>query len=194
MREEMDGRPQTDGRQHMEAVWRERSLRLAQRAVSAGGRRDAAPVIVVGIGNERYGIDLAEVAEVLPQVRATPVPGAAPVFAGVVDVHGEIRPVIDLRRFLGIETPAQGDSARTILLRRQGREMGLQVDRVEQIRWIEPEEFAGAGNTDAWNTDAWNTDAWNTELFRHIKGMTKDRLMLVGTEALFAALETGATV
>jgi purine-binding chemotaxis protein CheW len=166
-----------DGRPHMESVWRERALRLAQRATSTGGRRDTTAVVVLGIGNERYGIDLAEVAEVLPQVRATPVPGAAPIFAGVVDVHGEIRPVIDLRRFLGIESSAQGDSARTILLRRRGQAVGLQVDRVEQIRWIEPEEFAAAENA---------------ELSRHIKGATKDRLMLVGAEALFAALETGA--
>lgn len=180
MTEAMDERPHMDGRRHMEAVWRERALRLAQRAASTEGRGDAAPVIVLAVGNERYGIDLAEVAEVLPLVRATPVPGAAPVFAGVVDVHGEIRPVIDLRRFLGIEAASYGDPARTILLRRQGREMGLQVDRVEQIRWIDPEEYEAAGNGRA-------------EWSRHIKAMTKDRLMLLGTDALFAALETGVT-
>jgi hypothetical protein len=77
--------------------------RLSQASGSRRSRTKRLPVIVLGIGKERYGIDLPDVAEVLPPVRATPVPGAAAVFAGVINVHGEIRPVIDLRRLLGME-------------------------------------------------------------------------------------------
>jgi purine-binding chemotaxis protein CheW len=161
--------------QRMEAVWRERAHRLSQRPVPAGTGQDLLPVLVLGIGKERYGIDLPDVAEVLPPVRPTPVPGAAAVFAGVINAHGEIRPVIDLRRWLGIETVPDGDLARVILLRKEGREMGLQIDSVEQILWIGSEDLAPPGTGD---------QGWS----EHIKGSTKDLLMLLSTEALFAEL------
>jgi purine-binding chemotaxis protein CheW len=162
----------------MEAVWQERAKRLSQRPVMDENREDVLPVIVLGIGKERYGIDLADVAEVLPAVRATPVPGAAAVFSGVINVHGEIRPVMDLRRFLGMETVQNGDLARVILLCRDGRKMGLEIDTVEQIRWIKSGELEAGTGDGKWS--------------EHIKGSTKDLLMLLNTEALFAKL-TGVT-
>src|SRR5580658_783747 len=101
--------------QQMETVCRERAHRLSQRVVSAEAGQDSLPVIVLGLGNERagierYGVDLSDVAEVLPPVRATPVPGAAAAFAGVINVHGEIRPVLDLRRFLGMAASPSDDA------------------------------------------------------------------------------------
>jgi purine-binding chemotaxis protein CheW len=168
--------------QRMEAVWRERAGRLARRTTAAVAGEDAAPVIVLGIGKERYGIAVAEVSEILPPVRATPVPGAAAVFAGVINVHGEIRPVIDLRRWLGIagvEEGGAGELARVVLLRRDGREIGLQIDTVEPIRWIAAGDLLTGVNSGGSSP--------------HIKGSTRDLLMLLSTEALFAQLDIGVT-
>ena len=176
MREAMDRR---QGRAHMEAVWRERANRLSQRPVLAGAGQNAFPVIILGIGKERYGIDLPDVAEVLPVVRVTPVPGAALMFAGVVNVHGEIRPVIDLRCLLGIETVPDGGLARVVLLRKEGREMGLQIDSVEQVRWIDAGDLQPTGNGAGGS--------------HFIKGSTTDLVMLLNTEALFTKIYTGET-
>jgi purine-binding chemotaxis protein CheW len=166
--------------QRIEAVWRERAHRLSQRSGTSGSEQDV-KVMVLGIGKERYGIDLPDVAEVLPAVRPTPVPGTRALFAGVINVHGEIRPVIDLRRWLGMEPARSGDRARVILLRKDGREIGLQIDSVEQIRSIGSGDLQSAGNRDR-------------GLSQHIKGSTKDLLMLLSTEALFAELDTGVTI
>ena len=171
MREAMDRR---QGRAHMEAVWRERANRLSQRPVLAGAGQNAFPVIILGIGKERYGIDLPDVAEVLAPIRATPVPGAALMFAGVVNVHGEIRPVIDLRCLLGIETVPDGGLARVVLLRKEGREMGLQ-----QVRWIDAGDLQPTGNGAGGS--------------HFIKGSTTDLVMLLNTEALFTKIYTGET-
>lgn len=167
----------------VEAVWRARAERLSQRPVSSQAGQNAFPVLVLGIGRERYGIYLSDVAEVLPRMHPTPVPGVAAIFAGVINVHGEIRPVIDLGRYLGIERldPIESAGRRLILLRRDGREMGLQIDRVEQIRWIAAGDLETAGNSEAGGS-------------RRMEGSTKDLLMLLATEALFAQiqqLETG---
>jgi chemotaxis signal transduction protein len=111
-------------------------------------------------------------------VRPTPVPGTAAAFAGVINVHGEIRPVIDLRRLLGLPDAARsGDPARVILLRRQGRELGLRIDSVEQIRWVGPGELQPSGGGAVGSSP-------------YIKGSTRDLLMLLRTEALFAELHS----
>jgi chemotaxis signal transduction protein len=163
------------GQQRMEGVWRERADRLSRRAENGEAGKNDLAVIVLGLGQERYGIDLLDVAEVLPMIRVTPVPGAAPIVAGVINVHGEIRPVLNLRRLLAMEAIPAGHPSRVILLRREGREIGLQTDSVEQIRWIGSGDLGDAGSS------------------AHIKGSTKDLLMLLSTEALFAELDTGVT-
>jgi chemotaxis signal transduction protein len=167
-------------RQRMEAVWHERADRLSQRAVLAEGGADTLQVIVLKVGNERYGVDLADVAEVLPPLHATPVPGAPAVFSGVINIHGEILPVMDLRRFLSLDAIEDGSIARVILLCKDGRKMGLQIESVEQIRRIERRELINTGNG-------------NTGWSWRIKASTMDLLMLLSTEALFAELHTGDT-
>lgn len=175
--------PPECGEQPVEAVWRARAARLACRPAGASAGQERVPFIVLGIGKERYGIAVAEVSEILPPVRSTPVPGAAGVFAGVINVHGEIRPVIDLRRWLGIapvDAAGLGEMARVVLLRREGRQIGLQIDSVEPIRWIAAGDLLTAANHGG-------------ESSPHSRGSTKDRLMLLSTEALFAQLDLGVT-
>jgi|SRR5579872_1840418 len=169
--------------QRIEAVWSERARRLAQRPNLSGAAQDAQPVVVLGIGKERYGVDLQDVAEVFPPILPTPVPGAAMVFAGVINVHGEIRPVIDLRRLLGLEAAGKRGDSRVILLRKGGRELGLQIDSVEQIRWIGSHDAPAAGHSGTVSAQG----------SVHIKGSTKDLLMLLRTESLFGELDTGVT-
>jgi purine-binding chemotaxis protein CheW len=171
---------QTDepARRRIEAVWRSRADRLSQRPPAVEAGQDFRPVIVLGIGTERYGIDLSDVAEVLPPTRATPVPGAAVVVAGVINVHGEIRPVLDLRRLLDMDAVPGGERPRMILLNQTGRQMGLQIDSVEQIRWIGPRDLRTDGNSGR---------------SRYIQAATNDLMMLLDTATLFAELQIGDT-
>jgi purine-binding chemotaxis protein CheW len=163
--------------QRVERVWRERATRLSQRPVLTRSGQDL-PVIVLGVGNEQYAIDLADVAEVLPLVRTTPVPGAPSVFSGVINAHGEIRPVLNLRRFLGLESIQDGGLVRVLLLRNGGRELGLEIESVEKIRRIESGELQVDGRG-------------VTGRSQKIRASTNDLLMLLSTEAIFAVLQTG---
>ena len=165
-------------KKRMEAVWRDRAQRLSQRPNLAGAGQNELAVVVLGIDKERYGIDLQDVAEVFPPILPTPVPGAATVFSGVINVHGEIRPVVDLRRVLHMEPSTEalrnGALARVILLRKDGREMGLQIDSVQQIRWVASADMQSAIEGEPGSC---------------IKGSTKDLLRLLSTAALFAELD-----
>lgn len=165
--------------QRTETVWRERAQRLSKRSNLLGAEQSTLPIVVVGIGKERYGIAIADVAEVFPPLHPTPVPGAPTAFSGVINVHGEIRPVLDLRRLLGIaagtEAVRSGVPRRLILLRKDGLEMALEVDTVEQIRWIAASELQATGKREVASAQ--------------ITGSTADLLMLLSTEALFAELD-----
>ena len=63
-------------------------------------------VLVFHIGADRYGLPLAGVARVLPAVALKQLPLAPPYVAGLMDLHGEPVPVIDLARLAGL-VPAQ---------------------------------------------------------------------------------------
>jgi chemotaxis-related protein WspB len=59
-------------------------------------------VLVFHIGPDRYGLALAGVARVLPVVALKHIPLAPPFVAGLMDLHGEPVPVIDLSRLAGL--------------------------------------------------------------------------------------------
>jgi chemotaxis-related protein WspB len=63
-------------------------------------------VLVFTIGADRYGLRLGAIARVLPAVNLTQLPLAPPFVAGLMDLHGEPVPVIDLSRLAGV-TPQQ---------------------------------------------------------------------------------------
>jgi chemotaxis signal transduction protein len=58
--------------------------------------------IVLPIGADRYGIELTDVREVVPEPRLTPVPGAPAGVLGVVNLRGEVVPVLDTAQLLGL--------------------------------------------------------------------------------------------
>ncbi len=58
--------------------------------------------IVLPIGADRYGIELTDVREVVPDPRPEPVPGAHPAVLGVVNLRGDVVPVLDTAQLLGL--------------------------------------------------------------------------------------------
>jgi purine-binding chemotaxis protein CheW len=57
---------------------------------------------VLRVGTEEYVVDLARVDEILPVPTVTPVPKAPAFLEGVVKLRGEVLPVVDVRRRLGV--------------------------------------------------------------------------------------------
>lgn len=59
-------------------------------------------VLVFRIGADRYGLPLAGVKRVLPAVALKQIPLAPPFVAGLMDLHGEPVPVVDLSQLAGL--------------------------------------------------------------------------------------------
>jgi chemotaxis signal transduction protein len=160
--------------ERIQTAYRERAVRLAKRPVEHGHVSADLPVLVFRLAQERYAIELKDVAEVIPFTHCTAVPGAPPQFAGVISLRGELRAVLDLGRLLAVSESADRDSRFVLMLRRQGQEsrrgqeIGLKVDRIEELGAIQPEELS------------------TTAPGSYVKGIASGTLMLLSVDAVLA--------
>jgi purine-binding chemotaxis protein CheW len=127
--------------ERIDAVYRQRAARLAKGRSEHAAAGDRLKVLVFRLGPERYAIEVAEVAEVIPLERCAPVPGSLPVFAGVINLRGELRAVVDLTRLLAL-SGSSNDPGFVLLLRQRARTIGFKVDRIEELREIGREELS----------------------------------------------------
>ncbi len=154
------------------AVLAARARRLAAPRDVRDRRPAGTPVLCFAIAQERYALPLAELAEVLPLAAWTPVPGVPQHLLGVTNVRGDIRPVLNLHAMLSLPEPAEGDDAYAVYLRTSGREIGLRVDSLDRIGFIET-----AGLTRPQKSG-------NGLPQRYVAGITADTLILLDTRQL----------
>ena len=64
---------------------------------------DKKQYIVITFGNEQYGIDISYVDNIVRMQKITRVPKAQPYFKGVINLRGEVVPVMSLRLKMGLE-------------------------------------------------------------------------------------------
>ncbi|HCD71684.1 MAG TPA: chemotaxis protein CheW, partial [Thermovirga lienii] len=58
-------------------------------------------IVVFSLKDERYGVPIEKVREILPLMKVTSVPGTPHYFKGFLNVRGELISLIDLRKFAG---------------------------------------------------------------------------------------------
>jgi purine-binding chemotaxis protein CheW len=156
------------------AVFRERAAGLAARRARAAEAVGSVRVLTFALGSERYALPLADLAGLLPLAGCTPVPGAPPELAGVMNARGTIRSVVDLGRLLGLPGRDAVGAGYVLLLRRAGGEAALRVDAVDRIAVVSPAELAAPA------------EAGSGAAVRLVKGLTPDRLGLLDAAAVLA--------
>jgi purine-binding chemotaxis protein CheW len=85
------------------------------------------------LGDEEYALEIAAVREILRAPPITEVPRAPRDVLGVVTVRGEVVPVLDPRRRLGLPAAAVGRGYRVVVCQVGDAHMGVLVDRVTQV-------------------------------------------------------------
>jgi purine-binding chemotaxis protein CheW len=106
---------------------------------------------VLEIGSESYVIDLRRVEEILPLQTTTPVPRAPDFLEGVVKLRGEIVPVVDVRKRLGVAPRSAGSNDKRLLRRQRmivcklgRRRVGFLVDAVSRVLKVTRSEIEPA--------------------------------------------------
>jgi purine-binding chemotaxis protein CheW len=96
-------------------------------------------VCVFTVDDGYYAVDLRHIREVLPIESITPIPGMPPVVIGMTNVRGSVVPIVDLRLLLGLRPRQMPPFA--VVLRHEGYELAILVDRSPEIITVTPDLF-----------------------------------------------------
>lgn len=98
--------------------------------------------IVVKIGSEQYGIDISYVDNIVRMQKITRVPKAQTYFKGIINLRGEIVPVMSIRTRMDLEPDVFTDVTRIIILKLEEHGvLGLIVDEVKEVVTLGPDEI-----------------------------------------------------
>lgn len=100
---------------------------------------DEIQYIVVKLGDEKYGIDISNVDNIVRMQRITRVPKSQPYYVGVINLRGEVVPIMSLRRRFGLEDDVYSAATRIIIIRMEDQSMiGFVVDEVQEVVNLDP--------------------------------------------------------
>ena len=102
--------------------------------VSAGGKA------VVKIGNEQYGINIQYIDNIVRKQDITRVPKTQHYYKGVINLRGEIIPVMSVRLKLGLEDDVYTDKTRYIIVKVESATIGIIVDQVMEVVTLNSED------------------------------------------------------
>jgi purine-binding chemotaxis protein CheW len=101
-------------------------------------------MIDFSIGARQYGVDIRRVREVIRVGDITPLPHAPGFVKGVVNLRGDVIPVIDLRQKLGIEAARGLATERLIVVEIEEKLVGMIVDAVSHVVRLRPGQLEQA--------------------------------------------------
>ena len=85
------------------------------------------------VGNEEFGLDILRVQEIIRLRDLTRVPNMPGFVDGVINLRGQVIPVIGLRRCFGLETAAADKRTRIVVAEVNGNVLGFVVDQVSEV-------------------------------------------------------------
>jgi len=114
--------------------------------------------LTFALANEEYGLEILKVREIIGYIDVTAVPQTPSHVKGVINLRGQVIPVVDLRAKFGMATTAVTDETCIIVVEitQSGRKFntGIVVDRVQEVLDIagedieEAPQFGGSVDTD----------------------------------------------
>jgi len=114
--------------------------------------------LTFALANEEYGLEILKVREIIGYIDVTAVPQTPHFIKGVINLRGQVIPVVDLRAKFGMETTEVTEQTCIIVVEiTQGTRKcstGIVVDHVQEVLDIagpaieEAPQFGGSVNTD----------------------------------------------
>lgn len=95
---------------------------------------DAKQYIILKFDSEQYGIDITYIDNIVRLQPITRVPHTQPYFLGVINIRGEIIPVMSMRRKFELEEKENTNASRILILKVEGNaKIGILVDEVREV-------------------------------------------------------------
>ncbi|MCH7511247.1 MAG: chemotaxis protein CheW [Chloroflexi bacterium] len=90
-------------------------------------------LVVFDLANERYGVDIGTVREIIRMQEITHVPNSPDYVDGVTNLRGKVIPVVNLRRLFGLEPGEETNDTRVVVIEIEGEDIGVRVDAVAEV-------------------------------------------------------------
>lgn len=131
-------------------------------------------VVAFNLAHEIYGVESSYVKEVYPLTAFTTVPCTPPFVLGIINLHGEILSVIDIKKFFDLPDKGLHDLNKVIVLETDKMRIGILADSILNVRSIPLERlqpplptFIGIGS-------------------EYLKGIYEDRLVVLDAEKILS--------
>ena len=92
-------------------------------------------LVVFGLGKEEFGIDISQVREIVRLQTITAIPQSLDFVEGIVNLRGQIVPIVDLCKRFRVENTMTADASqrRIIVVNMGNQNIGVLVDGVSEI-------------------------------------------------------------
>ena len=115
----------------------------AGEASTTAAEDDDRQLVSFKVSEEEFAVDIMQVQEIVRLAKVTKVPHAPDFVEGVVNLRGNVLPVIDMRKRVHMAAKDYNDATRVVVVDLHGKKTGIIVDAVSEVmavrkRLIEP--------------------------------------------------------
>lgn len=110
------------------------------------GTSDIRQLVVFRLRESSYALDIQVVREINRMIDMTAIPKAPDFVKGIINLRGEIVPVVDIGLRFGIGATEQTKDTRIVVVESEGHTLGLVVDEVSEVLRLSEEEIDPATN------------------------------------------------
>ncbi len=108
-----------------------------EKAPESGETLEIIQVCLFKLGGTPFGIYALKVQEIIRMVDITPVPTTPSFLLGVINLRGDIIPVVDIREVLGLSLKEINKENRILIMNLAGNRIGFRVDAVLGVYHLE---------------------------------------------------------
>lgn len=124
-----------------------------------------------------FGVEVANVQEVVNSQKMTRVPLAPPVIGGLINLRGQLVTAIDVRRLLDIPPMAEGRQPMNVILHTADGAVSLLVDEIDNVIEVDEATFEAPPDT---------VRGRARELIRGVYKLDERLLLILNTDSVLA--------
>ena len=107
---------------------------------------DSLQIVSFKVGEEDYGIPIRDIQRVIRLPNITHLPQTPDFLRGIINLEGEVVPIIDMHERFEMETEEYNKSTRVIIVRMKDKDVGMIVDSVSQVQVVAQENIEEVGD------------------------------------------------
>lgn len=101
-------------------------------------------LVVFRLGSEEYGVPITQVKEINRLTTTTKVPKSPAFVEGIINLRGQIIPIIDMKKRFDLPLSEYTGEARVIVIQVEQQTFGVEVDAVSEVLRINTDNIEGA--------------------------------------------------